>query len=87
MNTRALTNGRDRAKGWEQNEQGNWVASAHDRRRLATTVIKDVAASQGGNLFGPQIVVILSRFSKDETDSEIVTLFQNWMETVTPPEA
>ena len=80
MNTRALTNGRDRSKGWAQDEAGNWLASAHDRRRMATSVVKDLAEKQGG-VTGPQILEVVGLMKVGEDDPELLKLVGSWLTT------
>lgn len=78
MNTRALTNGRDRAKGWTQDENGNWIASAWDRRRVVTSTLNLLAERQGG-VFGPQVGMVILANATGPDDINLVKLTHEWL--------
>lgn len=80
MDTRALTNGRDRAKGWTQDEAGNWTPSLHDRRRAAVAELNAVAEANGGVVHGPVMVATMLKHSTSKGDfEEMVSNFNEWM--------
>lgn len=53
-----LTANREIDKGWTLDENGNWVVSAHDRRRLVTT-----EAAAAAELFNGKVPLIMVKDS------------------------
>lgn len=77
MDTRGLTGGRDRAKGWTETPDGNWTPSVYDRRRLAFTEM--ILIAQINELPGipmPLVPVVLEKHSTDEDD--VQAMFENF---------
>lgn len=75
-----LTNNREIDMGWTQNEDGNWVASGHDRRRLVTTDLSAVAPLFNG--FVPLVLVQESiyRHSMSKEDGKnLKELLDAWL--------
>jgi len=80
MNTRELTGGRDRDKGWTQTPEGNWVPSLWDRRRVAVAEMQAVAEANG--LPGvplpiAQIAVVRNSTSMEDA-GELFANFARW---------
>ena len=78
MNTRKLTGGRDRDKGWTQNDDGNWTPSVYDRRRVAVQAGVMLAEAHQA----PVEAVLPVAFAMNAVDqadfNEIVANFNTW---------
>lgn len=76
----ALTNDREIDLGWTQDEDGNWVVSGHDRRRLVTTELSAVAPLFNG--FVPLVLVkgAIRRHSTSKEDGKnLEELLDAWL--------
>jgi hypothetical protein len=63
-----MTNGNHRTRGWTEDENGNWVPSLHDRRRVTTAGLEMYAENHGGMIHGPVVYKIIQMNSTDKAD-------------------
>jgi len=77
MNTRELTGGRDRDKGWTQTVPTTlWTPSVHDRRRIAVAEMQMAAEAKAPVTF----LDILTKHSAGEVDlGSLISNFEGWM--------
>lgn len=80
---KALCRGNRTDRGWTQTDEGNWVPSVHDRRRVAVAHVNALAENQGGAVFGPQVLGILQNNSTSGDDyAALLTNFEAWNKAI-----
>lgn len=80
---KALCRGNRTDRGWTQNEDGNWVASVFDRRRIGVAelhLIAEVNEMPGLPMFIAFQVLTQRHSTGDEDAKALLENFEKWMQ-------
>lgn len=75
-----MTRGNAVDRSWKETPKG-WMASRHDRRRMATTEMTMIAEQNEGMIHGPVMLETLTKYSTSDSDlQKLSQMFGEWMQ-------